>query len=617
MRIQRNIPAGKKNTPSRHGKHAQAHRIDDKPRKPEFVRTRPLRRSAAGRRLCRQPQRGSIKQSRRALPYFEDLIPFPDKNCRTQFLSGIRIMRKHVVTTLIVFLAALAVVIAALERRAENVPPPELSSPPLPPSAPPSALEAPQPPLPSPAPSSDQDAPQPLVPPQARTGAPTETPPSRPADAEDAVPMKNTPEAEPETPSEAVAANPPEGENPAPAPGEGVAEAEEEARTEKEAEPEEDAGSATSPPADEDAKEVISGTVEQGDTAAKLLGDDVHGILQASRKYYSLANIRSGQPYLVVRDYDTKEFRRFEYEIDAQRKLVVENDGNAFSSRVEQIAYDIRLALLQGRVESNLFQSVAALGESPSLAIVVADVFRWDIDFIRDVQDGDSFGILVEKRFRGGQFKNYGRVLGATFTNKGKLFEAFLFRGVSGFESHYNQRGESLRKVLLKAPLAFTRITSGYSRGRRHPIFHDVRPHEGVDYGAPTGTPVKAVGDGVVVRRGWQGGYGNTIALRHGAGLESQYGHLSGFARGLTVGARVRQGQVIGFVGSTGWATGPHLDFRLKQNGRFINPTKAVNPREERIVPGSAAAFRERVARIRDYLSGNAALGEYEPGVFQ
>jgi murein DD-endopeptidase MepM/ murein hydrolase activator NlpD len=277
----------------------------------------------------------------------------------------------------------------------------------------------------------------------------------------------------------------------------------------------------------------------------------------------------------------------------------------------------VELALLQGTVESSLFQSVAALGEAPALAIVGAEGFRWDIDFIRDVQDGDSFSILVEKRFRDGQFRHYGRVLGATFTNKDKLFEAFLFRGVSGYESHYNNKGESLRKALLKAPLAFTRITSGYSKGRKHPIFHDVRPHEGIDYAAPTGTPIKAVGDGIISHRGWQGGYGNTIAIRHGAGLESQYGHMSGYARGMAVGVRVRQGQVIGFVGMTGWATGPHLDFRLKQHGRFINPAKAVNPREESIAPGRRKEFEARKTQVRNFVSGVTPLYHYNPDAFK
>jgi murein DD-endopeptidase MepM/ murein hydrolase activator NlpD len=363
-------------------------------------------------------------------------------------------------------------------------------------------------------------------------------------------------------------------------------------------------------------KEIISGTVAEGETAAKLLGSDVHAIMQAARKHHSLANIRRGQPYTVVRDKTTNVVERFEYEIDGHRKLVVELDGAALTSRVETIVYTVQLALLQGAVESSLFQAVAAIGESPALAMVVAEVFRWDVDFIRDVQPGDSFSILVEKLYRDGQFKQYGRVLGATFTNKGALFEAFLFRGVSGHAGHYNRKGESLRKALLKAPLAFTRITSGYSMGRKHPIFHDTRPHEGVDYAAPAGTPVKAVGDGVISQKGWLGGYGHTIAIRHRAGLESQYAHLSGYARGMASGVRVRQGQVIGFVGTTGWSTGPHLDFRLKQHGRFINPAKAVNPREDGIAPGHMKEFEERKTRIRNFVAGVTSLDAYAQDAF-
>ena len=363
-------------------------------------------------------------------------------------------------------------------------------------------------------------------------------------------------------------------------------------------------------------KTIVTDIVAEGDTAAKLLGADVHGVMQAARTQYSLARLRRGQSYTVVRDRESQALERFEYDIDAHRKLIVEAAGSSFTSRVETFVYEVRLALLQGTVESSLFQAVAAMGEAPALAVVVADVFRWDIDFIRDVQAGDSFRILVEKRYRDGRFGHYGRVLGATFTNKGKMFEAFLFRSASGTASHYNAKGESLRKVLLRAPLAFTRVTSGYSKGRKHPIFHDVRPHEGVDYAAPVGTPVKAAGDGVISWRGSQGGYGNTIAIRHSAGLESQYAHLSAYAKGATTGARVRQGQVVGFVGMTGWATGPHLDFRIKQQGRFINPARAVNPREAGITPGRMKEFEARKARIRDFVSGATPLEEYNPDAF-
>jgi len=362
-------------------------------------------------------------------------------------------------------------------------------------------------------------------------------------------------------------------------------------------------------------KILISGTVVQGDTAARLLGSDLHTIMQAARKYHSLANIRIGQPYTMVRDRETDVLELFEYEIDSHRKLVVERDGGSYTGRVESIVYDVQLALLQGSIESSLFQSVANLGESPALAVVVADVFRWDIDFIRGVQEGDSFSILVEKHYRDGQFRHYGPVLSATFTNRGKLFEAFLFTSASGHAGHYNSKGESLRKTLLKAPLAFSRISSGYSKARRHPILHVVRAHEAVDYAAPAGTPIKAVGDGVITRKGMRGDYGNALTIRHSGSLESEYGHMSRYARGMEVGTRVRQGQVIGFVGMTGLATGPHLCFRLKQNGRPINPLKAINPREDSIASGRMKEFAERKMLIRNFLSGETPLYAYNPNL--
>ena len=284
-------------------------------------------------------------------------------------------------------------------------------------------------------------------------------------------------------------------------------------------------------------------------------------------------------------------------------------------ARVEDIDYDTRLALIEGRIDDNLFQAVADLGESPQLALLLAKLFGWEINFIRDIQDGDSFSILVEKLYRDGVYKGYGRTLGASFTNKGKTYEAFLFPDARGSGRYYNAAGENLKKTLLQAPLSFTRVTSRFSHNRKHPILGVTRPHLGVDYGAPTGTPVKAVGDGVVTLRGWVGGYGNQVKLRHDAGLESMYSHLSGFARGLKVGTRVRQGQVIAFVGSTGRSTGPHLDFRLQQHGKFIDPTKAINPRSEPVRKAAMKAFRERMALVRDYMQGRRALVQYMPEV--
>ena len=361
-------------------------------------------------------------------------------------------------------------------------------------------------------------------------------------------------------------------------------------------------------------EEVVKGTVEKGDTISKILeGTGSEGIYQyisAARQVFSMRSFREGQPYAIVTDTASGRVKRFEYEIDNRRRLVVEGVEEPVA-RVEAIEYVTLLGTVEATISDNLFQAVADVGESPQMALQLAELFGAEINFIRDLQEGDSFSVLVEKRYREGEYKGYGRILAAHFTNKGKTFEAYLFRDGSERAQYYNRKGENLRKTLLQAPLAFTRVTSRFTSSRKHPILGYSRPHMGVDYGAPTGTPVKAVGEGTVTKRGWAGGYGNQIIVKHVAGLESMYSHLSGYARGLRQGQRVRQGQVIGFVGSTGLATGPHLDFRLRQNGNFINPTKAINPRGAPVSAKRRAAFEKTVAEELAYLQGRRPLAGY------
>ncbi|MDR2744551.1 MAG: M23 family metallopeptidase [Desulfovibrio sp.] len=359
---------------------------------------------------------------------------------------------------------------------------------------------------------------------------------------------------------------------------------------------------------------VVRGTVEKGDTVGKILEKNseqsVQPYIHAAKQIFSLRSFRAGQPYTIVTDSTTGRLKRFEYEINARRRLVVEGLENPVA-RLETIEYVTTLVVVEAVINDNMFQAVADIGESPQLALRVADLFGAEINFIRDLQEGDSFAVLIEKRQREGNPAGYGRILAARFRNKGKVFEAFLFRDGEQGPQHYNRKGENLRKTLLQSPLAFTRVTSRFSMNRLHPILGVHRPHPGVDYGAPTGTPVKAVGDGVVTGKSWAGGYGNQVVLKHSAGLESLYSHLSGYARGVSVGSRVRQGQVIGFVGSTGLASGPHLDFRLRQNGRFINPLKAINPRGEPVSARNRGAFEKIAAEELALLDGLKSLDNY------
>lgn len=359
---------------------------------------------------------------------------------------------------------------------------------------------------------------------------------------------------------------------------------------------------------------VVRGTVEKGDTVIKMLaGADsqaAQDYINAARRVFSMRAFRDGQPYVVVTDAATGKVKRFEYEIDSRRRLVVEGMEQPVA-RVEAIEYTTLLSTVNAVIDDNLFQAVADAGERPQLALRLAELFGSEINFIRDLQEGDSFAVLVEKRYREGEYKGYGRILAAHFTNKGKKFEAYLFREGNRSASYYNNKGENVRKSLLQAPLAFTRVTSRFTKNRLHPILGYTRPHEGVDYAAPTGTPVKAVGEGVVTQRGWSGGYGNQVIVRHGGGLESLYAHLSGYARGLKTGQKVRQGEVIGFVGMTGLATGPHLDFRLRQSGRFINPAKAINPRGEPVSKSAMAAFEKVMAQELALLKGEQSTSDY------
>ncbi len=361
---------------------------------------------------------------------------------------------------------------------------------------------------------------------------------------------------------------------------------------------------------------VRKGTVEKGDTVGELLGSvgtgETRHYLRAAQQVFSLRKFRAGQAYAVVTDAATGRVKRFEYEIDDRRRLVVEGLDDPVA-RLETIPYETRLSFVEGVIASDLFSAVADMGEGPQLALRIANLFAAEINFIRDLQEGDSFRVLVEKLYREGEYKGYGKVLAASFTNKGKTFEAFLFRTGNEREGHfYNAAGESLRKTLLQAPLPITRVTSRFTNSRKHPILGYSRPHLGVDYGAPSGTPVMAVGSGKVIKAGRAGGFGNQIIVRHHQSLESMYNHLSGYARGIRSGVSVRQGQVIGYVGSTGLSTGPHLDFRIKQNGKFIDPTKAVNPRAPGVPRKRAKEFAAVVAEYRAYMNGTRDVGSYK-----
>jgi murein DD-endopeptidase MepM/ murein hydrolase activator NlpD len=262
----------------------------------------------------------------------------------------------------------------------------------------------------------------------------------------------------------------------------------------------------------------------------------------------------------------------------------------------------VTIAAAEGTIRGSLYQSAAGEGIDHDLAFALADIFASDIDFLVDLRNGDRYSFLYEQRFRNGVFVGNGRILAAHFDNDGTRYDAYLFQVPGGDEGYYDRDGHSLRRQFLKSPLRYTRISSGFSRSRLHPIFKAYRPHLGIDYAAPTGTPVATVGEGRVVSAGWNKGFGRCVEIRHNGSYSSTYGHLSRFAPGIRQGAAVKQGQIIGYVGSTGWATGPHLDFRLKRDGRPVNFMQIRFPTSQPVPRQYLTAFREHAARLEGEL---------------
>jgi murein DD-endopeptidase MepM/ murein hydrolase activator NlpD len=247
-------------------------------------------------------------------------------------------------------------------------------------------------------------------------------------------------------------------------------------------------------------------------------------------------------------------------------------------------------------INSSLWNDVVRAGYNPLLALRLSDIYAWSIDFF-GLRKGDSFMAIYEELYVGDKFVDIGTIHGAYFTHAGREYDAYRFIQ-DEVAQYWNEKGENLRKAFLKAPLSFSRISSGFSYARRHPVTRVVRPHTGVDYAAPRGTPVMSIGDGVVIQKSYAGGGGNTVRIKHNSTYTTAYLHLHNYAKGLAVGKRVRQGEVIGYVGSTGLSTGPHLDFRVWKNGKAINPLTMEAPPADPIKKSSAESFKETISRV-------------------
>ena len=334
----------------------------------------------------------------------------------------------------------------------------------------------------------------------------------------------------------------------------------------------------------------------------QLAAPFVAAAVAAARSVFDPRQLHTDRPYRLVRSIDGV-LREFEYQIDADRflRIISRDREQPGQLDAEVLPYEkqTEVVAVRGRIDADHPSVVAAMaetGETIQLAMALAEIFSGQIDFESDLQPGDSFDILVEKSSHDGEFSGYGAVLGARFMTDGHDLRALRWIDPATRKAaFYDENGRSLKRFFLRSPLRFEpRITSGFSRNRLHPVFRTYRAHLGIDYGAPSGAPVVAVAAGTVVSAGWSGGGGNMVRLRHANGFETYYLHLSSFGKGIRAGTRVDQGTLIGRVGATGTATGPHLDYRLKKNGVFVNPLLEHRklPPGEPIPAAQLAAFQ-------------------------
>ena len=356
----------------------------------------------------------------------------------------------------------------------------------------------------------------------------------------------------------------------------------------------------------------------RGDTPATLLGrlgageEEVGALMRSPRAMRPFRLLAAGTVVEAKVD-EVGRLRSMWYLTDRDTILSVDRVGEGFQTFEQQVELTPAIEMKSGEIKTSLFAATDAAGIPDSVALQLADIFGGDIDFHRDLRDGDRFNVVYETVYLDGNQIRSARVLAAEFLSRGRIFRAVWFQDPWGSGGYYTPEGESLRKVFLRSPLEFSRVTSGFGI-RRHPILQQWRAHQGVDYGAPAGTKVRATGDGVVVFAAQRSGYGNLIVLRHHGGYSTYYAHLRDFARGLRIGTRVAQGETIGHVGQTGWATGPHLHYEFRVHDQNRNPLTMAFQRAQPILPIELPAFKRTavplIARLDLLKNSDPALLE-------
>jgi murein DD-endopeptidase MepM/ murein hydrolase activator NlpD len=320
-----------------------------------------------------------------------------------------------------------------------------------------------------------------------------------------------------------------------------------------------------------------------------LTQDRISGIHSALAKTdFNFRNMRPGDGVVFV--YRGLNLVEVSYRKDMVTSYSVQFDSGDATAAKEVKPVDTVRVVVRGAIKGSLWNTMVEMGETPGLVVNFAEILSYEVDFLTEVNEGDSFEILLDKYYVDASFYRDGQVRAVHYKGRAGNYFGFYYRSPSGHYDFYNEKGQSLRKSVLRSPLTFANVTSRFGR-RFHPISRVYRQHQGVDYGVPSGTPVSAIADGQVTMARWNGGYGRMVEIRHAGGLVSRYGHLSGFGPGTRSGGRARQGQTIGYVGSTGFSTGPHLHFEVRQSGKAVNPLKVIPPRAEPVAKKSMPEF--------------------------
>lgn len=361
-------------------------------------------------------------------------------------------------------------------------------------------------------------------------------------------------------------------------------------------------------------KEIVKEhTFKAGDSLFAVLSvlgisnGEIFDIMKAVKKVYDLRKIIPGQKIKVFLEETPHAVGTLLYQIDPFRALRVERSENGFHVVEEETPLERDFVSRNGEISDTLYDSARRSGVPPEIILDLSDIFAWDLDFSTEIQSGDHFRVVYEVFKNGTEILRTGRVQAAELINGGRVYRAYYFSHAEGSGDYYDEKGGSLKKAFLKSPLRYRHISSGFTTQRFHPILKINRPHLGVDYSAPYGTPVMAASDGTVTFVGWNGGHGKTVIVQHRNGYSTLYGHLSSYGEGMQKGKKVEQGAIVGRVGSTGLSTGPHLHYTLMRHGKPINPKNADVVRGEPLSKESEASFKQKIDELNRHLHAGEA----------